>query len=168
MQLLTLGNDLLRQKALPIKNIGPEYIKIAEDLINALHAENGIGLAGPQVGLMQRIFAVHIDGDVPRIFINPSILETSQETLKYEEGCLSIPGVYTEVVRPESIKVQAWNEKGRPFTIEANDLLARVILHEYDHLEGVLFIDRIPERKREKILAKYEKSAAKEPFPKLG
>jgi peptide deformylase len=161
MQLLTLGNDLLRQKALPVENIGPEYIKIAEDLINALHAENGIGLAGPQVGLMQRIFAVHIDGDVPRIFINPSILETSQETLKYEEGCLSIPGVYTEVVRPESIKVQAWNEKGRPFTIEANDLLARVILHEYDHLEGVLFIDRIPEHKREKILAKYEKSAAK-------
>jgi len=162
MQVLTLGNELLRQKAQPVKNIGPEYLKIAEDLIEALHAQKGIGLAGPQVGLMERIFVTHIEGDNPRVFINPSIIETSQETYKYEEGCLSIPGIYTDVVRPEAVKVQAWNEKGRPFTIEASDLMARVILHEYDHLEGVLFIDRVPEQKRNRILAKIEKAAAKQ------
>ena len=158
MQIFTLGNECLRQKALPVKNIGPEYERIAEELINTLHERDGVGLAGPQVGLLERIFAIHVKGDVPRIFINPSIIETSQETLKYEEGCLSIPGIYTDVIRPQSVKIQAWNEKGRPFTLEASGLMARVILHEYDHLEGVLFIDRISERKKNRILAKIEKT----------
>jgi len=162
MRILTLGNDLLRQKAQPVKNIGPEYLKISEELIDALHAQKGIGLAGPQVGLMERIFAVHVEDDIPRIFINPSIIETSQETEKYEEGCLSIPGIYSDVVRPSTVKIQAWNEKGRPFTVEASGIIARVILHEYDHLEGVLFIDRLPENKRNRILAKIEKAAAKQ------
>ena len=130
MRILTLGNDLLRQKAQPVKNIGPEYLKISEELIDALHAQKGIGLAGPQVGLMERIFAVHVEDDIPRIFINPSIIETSQETEKYEEGCLSIPGIYSDVVRPSTVKIQAWNEKGRPFTVEASGIIARVILHE--------------------------------------
>ena len=161
MEILTLENEVLKQKALPVKKIGPEYIKIAEELIGALHEGKGIGLAGPQVGLQERIFAVHVDGDVPRIFINPSILETSQETLKYEEGCLSVPGIYTNVIRPRAVKIQAWNEKGRPFTLEADGILARVILHEYDHLDGILFIDRIPEQSRNRILAKIEKAAEK-------
>ena len=158
MEILIFGNELLKQKAEPIKKIGPEYIKIAEDLFELLHIGKGIGLAGPQIGLMERIFAIHVEGDIPRIFINPSIIETSQETIKYEEGCLSIPGIYTDVIRPKSIKVQAWNEKGRPFNLEASGIAARVILHEYDHLEGILFIDRIPEHKRKSIIAKIERS----------
>jgi peptide deformylase len=161
MNILTLGNELLRQKAAPVKHIGPEYRRIAEELVKALHEGSGIGLAGPQVGLMVRIFAVHIEGDEPRIFINPSILETSQDLVKYEEGCLSLPGQYAEVMRPERIKVQAWNERGRPFTLESSGLLARVIQHENDHLDGVLFIDRISEAKREQIIAKLEKKAGR-------
>jgi len=163
MQIFTLGNEKLRQKAVPVREIGPEYKKIAEDFINALHEGKGIGLAGPQVGIMERIFAVHVEGDVPRIFINPSIIETSKETIKYEEGCLSIPGIYTDVVRSRAVKIQAWNEQGRPFTLEASGLLARVILHEYDHLDGILFIDRIPEQKRIRVLAKFEKDKAGQP-----
>jgi len=161
MQILILGNEGLRQKALPVKKIGAEYQKIAEELLNALHEGEGVGLAAPQVGLPERIFAIHVQGDVPRIFINPSIIETSQETMKYEEGCLSIPGIYTDVIRPKAVKIQAWNEKGRPFTLEASGILARVILHEYDHLDGILFIDRVSEQKRNRIIARFEKAEAK-------
>ena len=162
MQVLIFGNDLLKQKAKPIINIGPEYIKIAEDLLEILRSQKGIGLAGPQIGLMERIFATDISGDEPRIFINPSIVETSQETLKYEEGCLSIPGIYTDVIRPKTIKIQAWNEKGRPFNLETGGVLARVILHEYDHLEGILFIDRISEDRRNRIIEKFGKKKINE------
>ncbi|MDR0584407.1 MAG: peptide deformylase [Treponema sp.] len=157
MQILTLGNELLRQKAAPVTNIDGELAKTALEMIEALKDGKGVGLAGPQVGISQRIFVVHIEGDVPRVFINPSILETSQEMVKYEEGCLSVPGIWIEVMRPKSVKVQAWNEKGRPFTLETDGILARVILHEYDHLEGILFIDRLPEPKRNRILAKLDR-----------
>jgi peptide deformylase len=157
MEIITLGNDLLRQKALPVVRIDSKYKKLMEEMSAALITGRGVGLAGPQVGLMERLFVVHIEGDIPRMFINPSIVETSPETAKYEEGCLSLPGVWADVIRPAAVRVQAWNEKGRPFTLEADGILARVILHEYDHLEGTLFIDRISELKRDRLLAKYAK-----------
>jgi peptide deformylase len=157
MDIITLGHDLLRRKAEPVKTFDAELGKTTEGMIEALHAGKGVGLAGPQIGLLQRIFVVHIEGDVPRVFINPSIIETSPETAKYEEGCLSIPGVWADVIRPRTVKIQAWNERGRPFTLETDGILARVILHEYDHLEGVLFIDRLSEPKRNRVLAKLEK-----------
>jgi peptide deformylase len=148
---------LLRQKAAPVKKIDDGYGKIAAGMVEALHQGKGIGLAGPQVGLLERIFVVHIEGDVPRIFINPSIIGTSQDMVKYEEGCLSLPGIWADVLRPSAVRVQAWNEKGRPFTMETDGILARVIQHEYDHLEGVLFIDRLSEPKRNRIMTKFEK-----------
>ncbi|GHV36028.1 peptide deformylase [Spirochaetia bacterium] len=157
MEIVTLENELLRQKAEPVKDINSDIQKTVEEMIEALHEGKGVGLAGPQVGLMKRIFVIHIEGDVPRVFINPSIIGTSQETVKFEEGCLSIPGIWADVVRPRAVQVQAWNEKGRRFNIEANGILARIILHEYDHLEGVLFIDRLSVPKRNRVLAKIEK-----------
>jgi len=161
MQIITLGNELLRQKAEKIDKIDDEITDAAKQMLDILKQDKGVGIAGPQVGIMKRIFVIHIDGDEERIFINPSILETSQETVKFEEGCLSVPGIYVDVVRSESVKIQAWNEKGKPFTMEASGLLARVIQHEYDHLEGVLFLDRISELKRKRLMAKYEKSSLK-------
>ena len=164
MDILTLGNDLLHQKAAPVENIKKDsarWSKIAQEMFDAVAQGKGVGLAGPQIGLMQRIFVVNIEGDTPRVFINPSIIETSQETSKYEEGCLSIPGMWADVTRPKTVKVQAWNEKGRAFTLETGGLLARVILHEYDHLEGVLFIDRLSEPKRKKLLDKMARQAKK-------
>jgi peptide deformylase len=157
MNILTLGNELLRRKAEPVGNINDEIRVIAGKMIEALHRGKGVGLAGPQVGFMQRIFVTHIEKDEPRIFINPSIIATSEEMVKYEEGCLSLPGVWADVVRPRALRVQAWNEKGRPFTMEADGILARVILHEHDHLEGLLFIDRLSAQKRERLLAKMKK-----------
>jgi peptide deformylase len=158
MDIITLGHELLRQKAEPVKKIDAALVQKAQEMIEALHEGKGIGLAGPQVGLLERIFVIHIEGDEPRVFINPSIIETSPETVKYEEGCLSVPGVWADVIRPKGVKVQAWNERGRPFTLETEGILARVILHEYDHLEGVLFIDRLSEPKRNRILTKLRKA----------
>ncbi|MDR1399997.1 MAG: peptide deformylase [Treponema sp.] len=157
MEIIILGNELLRKKAERVIDIDKELTQVAMELIDALHKGKGVGLAGPQVGFMKRIFAVHVAKDVPRVFINPSLLETSSETAKYEEGCLSIPGMYADVVRPGAVRIQAWNENGRPFTLDAEGILARVILHEYDHLEGILFIDRLSELKRKRIITKFEK-----------
>ena len=160
MKIITLGDDLLRQKAKKIDKIDGDIVNIARQMLEILKRDKGVGLAGPQIGVMKRIFVVHVEGDEERIFINPSILETSHSTSKYEEGCLSVPGIYSNVIRSEAIKLQAWNEKGRPFTMEAKGLLARVILHEYDHLDGILFIDHVPEKTRANLLAKYEKISA--------
>jgi peptide deformylase len=157
MEILTLGNELLHKKAEPIDNINDEIRTIAHEMTIALQEGKGVGLAGPQVGFMKRIFVIQAEGDVPRVFINPTITATSEELVKYEEGCLSIPGLWADVVRPRNLQIQAWNEKGRPFSMEADGILARVILHEYDHLEGILFIDRISAHKRERLLAKIEK-----------
>jgi len=150
-------NQVLRQKSAAIKNINDDIRKTAQSMIKIMQDDKGIGLAGPQIGLLKRIFVTHIGGDKPRVFINPSIIWTSQEEAVFEEGCLSVPGMYAEVKRPSQIKVQAWDEKGRAFTLDVSGLLARVIQHEYDHLEGILFIDRISEAERDKILAKLAK-----------
>jgi peptide deformylase len=158
MDIITLGSDLLRQKAETVKKFDADLAQTAEEMIRFIHQGGGVGLAGPQIGCMKRIFVVHVEGDSPRVFVNPSIIETSPETVKYEEGCLSIPGIWAELIRPKTVKVQAWNERGRPFTLEAGGILARVIQHEYDHLEGILFIDRLSEPKRNRVLAKLEKA----------
>jgi peptide deformylase len=163
MNVLTLGNEMLHGKAVPVENVKDGSLRLSEivqQMLTVLKTEKGVGLAGPQIGLMLRIFIVNIDEDEPRVFVNPSIIETSLETVKYEEGCLSIPGIWADVIRPKTVKVQAWNEKGRSFTIETGGLLARVILHEYDHLDGVFFIDRLPEKKKQKILDKIARKTA--------
>ena len=126
-------------------------------MIDAMHESDGIGLAGPQVGVEKRLFVCHVPDDEPRVFINPDIIGTSQELSPYEEGCLSIPGVYSEIIRPNSITVQAWNLEGKPFRMEVSGILARVIQHEMDHLKGVLFIDHLTEKKRQRIVSQYER-----------
>ena len=167
-KILILGDETLRQKAEAVPGLDSrdrrgydeaKWSAAAQDMLTALQDGKGVGLAGPQIGLPNRIFVTNVQNDMPRVFINPSIIGTSQETAKYEEGCLSIPGTWADVIRPKTVKVQAWNEKGRSFTLEAGGILARVILHEYDHLEGVLFIDRLSEVKRKRILDKIAKKA---------
>ncbi len=156
MNIVTLGNDILRAKAEPVRNIDGRTAKLAVDMLETLLAAKGLGLAGPQVGVGERIFVVHLSDDIPRIFINPEIVEASPDLTKYEEGCLSVPGIWANVMRPGMVKVRAWNEKGKQFTMEADDLLARVIQHEFDHLNGVLFIDHLSELKRKRVLKAWE------------
>lgn len=157
MEIITLENELLRRKSARITTFNEELSNTIQNMIEALHKGKGIGLAGVQIGFMKRIFITHIGGDDVRVFINPSLLETSAETKMYEEGCLSLPGIWSDVRRSESVHIQAWNERGKPFNLTTDGILARVILHEIDHLEGILFIDHLTELKRKQLLTKIEK-----------
>jgi peptide deformylase len=138
-----------------VDTIDGDLAEFARSMVETMHAERGIGLAGPQVGRMNRLFVVHVPEDEPRVFINPRIVAASPDEGAYEEGCLSIPGVYADIRRPLEITVEAYNEQGDQFRLDADGLLARVIQHEYDHLDGVLFIDRLTKRKRERLLKSY-------------
>lgn len=158
LQLVIHPDELLRETSSKVKDIDEEIVSLADSMVEKMHSARGIGLAGVQVGYLHRMFVTHVEGDKPRVFINPTIIETSVEQSDYDEGCLSIPAIYADVTRPQAVRVQAWNERGRPFTIDADGLLARVIQHENDHLNGVLFIDYLSERVRDKVMATYDPS----------
>ena len=135
------GDDVLRKKCKVVTEITPRTLKLIKDMAETMYEADGVGLAAPQVGILQRIFVVDVFDDYGlRVFINPEILEVSGNQLG-EEGCLSVPGEAAEVERPNYVKVKALNEKGEEFILEATELLARAILHENDHLNGKLFID---------------------------
>ena len=135
------GDDILRKECREIHKIDGRLLTLIEDMKETMYEADGVGLAAPQVGILKRLFVIDI-GEGPLVFINPEIIETSG-TQTDEEGCLSLPGETEEVVRPNYVKARALNEKGEEFEIEAEELLARAILHEYDHLNGTLFIDRV-------------------------
>ena len=135
------GDEVLRKKCKPVKAITERTLKLIEDMADTMYEADGVGLAAPQVGILQRIFVVDVYDDYGlRIFINPEILEVSGSQIG-EEGCLSVPEELEEIERPNYVKVKALNEKGEEFILEGTELLARAILHENDHLEGKLFID---------------------------
>lgn len=150
---------MLREECKDIKVFDSALKMLAEAMIDTLGEADGVGLAGPQVGIPEKIFVVSIPEEEPLVFINPEIIETSIETCPYEEGCLSIPGTFHDVVRPKRVKVQAFDVSGRAFTIDAEGLLARVIQHENDHLHGKLYIDYLTEDERAKLLRLYEKKS---------
>ena len=156
MEILIYGNDILRGTAEPVRVIDKAAAKLAEDMLETMRAGKGIGLAAPQVGISKRLFVIQLTDDIPRVFFNPKIVEESEDAVKFEEGCMSLPGIYADVTRPDAIRVHAWNEKGKPFTLEADGLLARVIQHELDHLYGRMFIDHLTELKRKRILKAWD------------
>ena len=137
------GDPLLRKTSRPVDEITPRIIKLLDDMADTMYFENrGIGIAAPQVGVLRRVFVVDVGDEHGKIeFINPEILETSGSQTD-NEGCLSVPGKTCPVTRAEYVKVKALDRDGNEFTIEGEGLLARCILHEYDHLEGILFIDK--------------------------
>jgi peptide deformylase len=160
MNIVTLGDDVLREKSTRVEEFDQNLSRLIEDMHNLLRGQ-GIGLAAPQVGILKRFFICQPEGHKLWVFINPEITLTSEEQVAYEEGCLSIPGIWSDVVRPSQVQVQAFNEKGRPFRVDADGILARVIQHELDHLNGVLFIDHLSQAKRDKAVREYDKRNAK-------
>lgn len=147
LQIHYLGDKALRQPAKRVTKIDAGIRALAKEMLQTMYSANGIGLAAPQVGVNKQLLVVDCEPDKPEnppyILINPQILRASQSTCVVEEGCLSIPNVYFEVTRPEAIEVSYKDEWGRPQRRQWDGLLARVVLHEIDHLNGVVFVDRV-------------------------
>ncbi len=157
------GDPVLRENAKPVEEIDQEVKDLVADMIATLQDANGLGLAAPQVGVSKRIFITDLSSleltESMRVFINPEIVESSGEVI-LEEGCLSFPGLYQKVSRPEQVKIKALDVEGHEFELEVSGMLARAILHEFDHLEGVLFIDHLSSLSRALIKGKLRKLAA--------
>jgi len=165
-KVVLLGDPVLREKATAVEGFDEELKTLVRDMFDTMVAEEGAGLAAPQVGVSKRIFVADIResrGKPTRFaIINPRIVESSSEVASEAEGCLSIPGVSEVVTRPARVAVEGFDPSGKPLRVEADELLARVIQHEMDHLDGVLFIDRISPLKRSLLLKKYRKLAEEE------
>ena len=135
------GDDLLRKNSRKVEVINDRITTLIDDMVETLYAENGVGLAAPQVGILKRVVVIDIGEGLIKL-VNPEIIETEGSYVDVE-GCLSIPGRQEQVERPKKVKVKALNEKGEEIIIEGEDLLARAFCHEIDHLNGILFIDKI-------------------------
>ena len=147
LEIYKLGDDVLRQNAKRISKVDNSIRTLAKKMLQSMYASKGIGLAAPQIGIKKELLVIDINFEdtaaEPLILINPEITDYGTTLNSYEEGCLSIPGVYLNVVRPSTIKLRFRDEMGRPRKMKADGLLARCIQHEMDHLKGVLFVDRV-------------------------
>ena len=147
LEIFKLGSNTLRTNAKRISKVDTETRKLAREMLQSMYSAKGIGLAAPQVGISKELLVIDINFEdsaaEPLILINPEITAFGSTLNSYEEGCLSIPGVYLNVIRPSTIKLKFRDEMGRPRKMNADGLLARCIQHEVDHLRGVLFVDRV-------------------------
>jgi peptide deformylase len=156
LRIRIFGDPILREKAKPVRKIDKSISNLAKRMLETMRAEKGVGLAATQVGVLERI-CVCDPGENPMVLINPEIIEVSEEKEIVEEGCLSLPGVTVNIPRFKKIKVKALDLKGNVQIIEAEDILARIIQHEIDHLNGNLILDRASKEERRKALAELSK-----------
>ncbi|MEY8389945.1 peptide deformylase [Lachnospiraceae bacterium] len=136
-----LGDGMLKKKCREIKEITPRIRELIEDMKETMYEANGVGLAAPQVGVLKRVVVIDI-GEGPLVLVNPRLLQSSGEQTG-EEGCLSVPGKYGIVTRPMHVKIEAWNEEMEYMVVEGDELLARAICHEIDHLEGQMYVEKV-------------------------
>jgi peptide deformylase len=156
-----IGDPVLRQRAHEVTDVDGKLARLADDMVATMYAAPGLGLAGPQVGVQKRIFVYDV-GEGPQTIINPEIRESRGEW-GYEEGCLSIPGLAFELVRPAEVHLVGYDLDGNELSIEADEILARCFQHELDHLDGVLFLERLEEDDRKaamKVIREQRLSAA--------
>ena len=165
--LVILPDSMLRKVSAPIGDITPEIRKLADDMFETMYDAPGIGLAAIQVAQPLRLITMDLakrdeNGEtkpLPRVFINPEIIASSEELSVYEEGCLSIPEYYEEVERPARVRVRFTDLDGKVHEENAEGLYATCIQHEIDHLNGVLFVDHLSKLKRDRVIKKFEKAA---------
>lgn len=151
----TFGDPVLKTCAAEITNIDSKLIKLTDEMFEVMYQAPGIGLAAPQIGVQKQLFVYDVE-DKPQVLINPKIIESSGEWV-YDEGCLSIPGLYVEMLRPKLVLVEATNLDGNTIQIEADELLARLFQHEIDHLQGVLMFERMTPDQRKQAIAEYRR-----------
>lgn len=151
----TYGDPVLAAVADEVENIDGKLVRLSQSMLQAMYKAPGLGLAAPQIGVQKKIFVYDIDGE-PVTLVNPRIVESSGEWV-YDEGCLSIPGLYVEMLRPKQVLLQALDLSGNEIQIEADELLARLFQHELDHLEGVLMFDRMTEDQRKEAMTAYRR-----------
>lgn len=147
LKLEKYGSPVLREKALPVTKVDDEIRELVKNMIETMYAEGGVGLAAPQVGVSKRIIIVDTEEQGIIVLVNPAIIKREGET-KEEEGCLSVPGIYSPVRRSSTVTVEALDLEGNKVRISQEGFLAVALQHEIDHLEGYLFIDRLSPAKR--------------------
>ena len=164
LEVRLLGAKVLRQRAAAVAEVTEETRRLVRDMFDTMYDAGGIGLAAPQVGIPERVLVVDVEEEDEsrhvHALVNPVITRSSRNTDKGVEGCLSIPGIEETVTRPARVTVEGLSADGDPVRIEAEGLLARALQHEVDHLDGVLFIDRVSPLKRGILLRKWRKSRA--------
>jgi len=160
LDILEFPDARLRRRALPLDAVSDATRELIDNMLETMYAAPGIGLAATQVNVLERVLVMDIseDQDQPQVFINPEITVLDQELGSYDEGCLSVPGFYETVERPQRVRVQALDRDGSEFTVELDGLAAVCIQHEVDHLDGKLFVDYISPLKRQRIRSKLEKA----------
>jgi peptide deformylase len=161
-EIVLLGDEVLRRKGERVEVFDKALSKLVDDMFETMYHAEGVGLAAPQIGISKQICVVDVrdedGGDLQRVaLINPEIVESSKKTDKASEGCLSIPGLDEFVTRPEEVLVRAQDVNGKTFEVRGDGLFSRALQHEIDHLEGVLFIDRVSPLKRRMLLKKWKK-----------
>ncbi|MCM1262772.1 MAG: peptide deformylase [Butyrivibrio sp.] len=137
-----MGDPVLEKVCKEVKEMTPRTLELIDDMYDTLYEANGVGLAAPQVGVLKRIVVIDTTGDDPLLLINPKLMEASGEQTGYE-GCLSVPGKTGQVTRPNYVKVMAYDENLDPIEVEGTELLARAIMHELDHLDGHLYVEKV-------------------------
>lgn len=162
-QLVFYPAEVLRKVAVEVDEVNDDIKKLLDYMLEKMYVERGVGLAAPQIGESLRMFVMDVSEmrDNPLFFVNPEIIEQSDELCEVEEGCLSLPGFYAKVARPKKIKITALDKEGKEFSMSLSGYDARCFLHEFDHLEGKLFIDYLSPLKKqmaEKKIKKFKKS----------
>jgi len=162
-EIIKLPDKRLRLISEPVKQIDAGIRKLVDDMFETMYKAPGIGLAAIQLGVAKRLITMDLskkeDDHKPQVFINPEILWQSENRVKFEEGCLSIPDYYEEVERPAEVKVKYLDLAGKKREIDAKGLLATCLQHEIDHINGVLFIDHLSKLKRDRVIKKFTKAA---------
>ena len=159
LNILEFPDKRLRTVAKPVSTVDSRIQTLVKDMLETMYEAEGIGLAASQVDVHERVVVMDLSEsrDEPLVFINPEITPLTDELFSYQEGCLSVPGFYEDITRPAKVKINALNEKGESFEMEAEGLLAVCIQHECDHLAGKLFVDYLSNLKRDRIQRKLDK-----------